>query len=52
MIWFAIILAVVVGSGVALFSRNLGRGLKAGVVTLFVGILVSLLIVYSGLMGG
>lgn len=52
MIWFAIILAVVVGGGVALISKNAGRGLKAGAVTLVLGVLVSLLIVYSGLMGG
>jgi len=52
MIWFAIILAVVIGGVVGLFTRNLKKALVVGSATLFVGVLLSFLIVYSGIMGG
>ena len=51
-IWFALILAIVVGSVVGLFTRNLKKALAAGMTTLIVGVLLSFLIIYSGIMGG
>jgi len=52
MIWFALILALVVGSIVGLFTRNLKKGILVGLVTLIVGVFLSLIIVFSGIMGG
>lgn len=52
MIWFALILSIVIGSVVGLFTRNLKKALVAGMTTLIVGVLLSFLIVYSGIMGG
>ena len=52
MIWFAIILAIVIGGVVGLFTRNLKKALVVGSATLFVGVLLSFLIIYSGIMGG
>ena len=52
MIWFALILALVIGSVVGLFTRNLKKALAVGMSTLIVGVLLSFLIVYSGIMGG
>ena len=52
MIWFALIFAVVIGGLVGLFTRDLKKGLGAGVISLVAGVLLSLVIVYSGIMGG
>ena len=52
MIWFALILAVVVGGVVGLFKRSLAQGLRVGLITLGVGIIVSILILLSGVLGG
>ena len=52
MIWFAIILALVIGGVVGLFTRNLKKALGVGLTTLIAGIIFSFLIIYSGLMGG
>jgi len=52
MIWFAIILAIVIGGVVGLFTRNLKKALVVGSITLIVGVLLSFLIVLSGIMGG
>ena len=52
MIWFAIILAVVVGGVTGLFRRSLVQALRAGLVTLLLGIAVSILVVLSGILGG
>ena len=52
MIWIAIGLAVVVGLGTALITRDAVRGLRAGLYTLVFGVAVSLVLVYGGFMGG
>ena len=52
MVWMVIILALVIGGGFGLFTRNLKKGLGVGLTILITGILLSLLIVYSGIMGG
>lgn len=52
MFWFVIILAVVVGGLVGFITRNLKKGFQIGLTVFIVGIVLSLLIVYSGLMGG
>ena len=52
MVWFVIILALVVGGVVCLFTRNLKKALGVGLATLIAGILLSFLIVFSGIMGG
>ena len=52
MIWFAIILAVIIGALVGLFTRDLKKALVAGFISLTAGVVLSLAIVYSGLMGG
>jgi len=52
MIWFAMILAVIVAALVGFFKRSLGQAVRAGLITLVAGVILSLLIVYSGLMGG
>lgn len=52
MIWIAVILSLFIGGLVGLISRSLVQGLKAGAIVLVLGVLISLLIVYSGVMGG
>ena len=52
MIWFVIILALVIGGIVGLFTRNLRKSLSIGLTVLVAGIIFSFLIVYSGIMGG
>ena len=52
MIWFAIILAVVVGGVVGLLKRSLVQALRAGLITLALGVIVSILILFSGILGG
>jgi hypothetical protein len=52
MIWFVIILALVIGGGVGLFTRNFKKALRVGLTVLVAGIILSILIVYSGIMGG
>ncbi len=52
MIWFVIILAVVIGGAVGLLTRNVIKALGVGVTILIAGSVISILIVYSGIMGG
>lgn len=52
MIWFVINLALVIGVVIGLSTRNPRKGLGAGLTILVTGIIVSILIVYSGIMGG
>lgn len=52
MIWFVIILALLIGGVVGLFTRNLNKALGVGLTILITGIVLSFLIVYSGIMGG
>jgi len=52
MIWFAIILACVVAIVVGVYTRDLKKTLRVGIITLIAGTFLSLLIVYSGVMGG
>ena len=52
MIWFAIILALVIATLVALYTRNIKQALVIGFMVLVAGVILSLIIVYSGIMGG
>ena len=52
MIWYALILALGAGVLVGIFTRNLRKALKVALVTLLVGVLSSLLIILSGVLGG
>ena len=52
MLWFVMILAVVMGSLVGLFTHNLKRALRVGTSILIVGTIVSLLVLLSGILGG
>jgi hypothetical protein len=52
MIWFAIILAVVVGAVVGLFTTSPTKALRAGLITLAAGVALSILILFSGILGG
>lgn len=52
MIWFVLILAVVVGAVVALYTRNLKKALGVSLTLFLAGVVLSFLIVYSGIMGG
>lgn len=52
MIWFAIIIAIVFGGIVGLFKQSLLQGVRAGLIALVLGIIASILIVYSGVLGG
>ena len=52
MIWFALILSLVIGGAAGLFTRNLKKALGVGLTSLIAGIVLSLIIVYSGIMGG
>lgn len=52
MLWFAMILAIIVGGVVGLFTRNLKKALVVGSATLIMGVLLSFLIILSGILGG
>lgn len=52
MIWFAVILAFILAVVTGLLTRDIEKALVVGLTALIVGVLLSLLIVYSGLMGG
>ncbi len=52
MIWFALGLALVVGGIVGVHTRSTTRALRVGAITFVVGVVVSLLIVLSGVLGG
>jgi len=52
MIWFALILAVIVGIITVIFTRSLRRAVIVALGTFALGVVLSLIIVYSGLMGG
>lgn len=52
MFWFALILAIVVSLAVGLFTRDITRALRAGLITLGAGVVLSLVLIFSGMMGG
>jgi len=52
MIWFVLILALVIGAVVGLLTRNLKIALGVGLTLLIAGIVLSFIIIYSGIMGG
>ena len=52
MIWFALILAIIVGVITGIFTRSLRRAVIFLLGTFAFGVVLSLIIVYSGLMGG
>ena len=52
MIWFAIIISVVYAIGIGLTTRSVSRALRAGLLALILGIIVTFVIIYSGIMGG
>ena len=52
MIWFAIILAFIVGVIAGILTRSFRRTVIVFLSTLALGVLLSLVIVFSGLMGG
>ena len=52
MIWFAAILALVIGALFGLITRNFKKGVMAGFVTFIAGVMLSILIISSGIMGG
>ncbi|MBT6061445.1 MAG: hypothetical protein HN736_02375 [Anaerolineae bacterium] len=52
MIWFVIILALVIGGVVGLFTRDFKKALSVGLTLFIGGFLLSILIVLSGIMGG
>ena len=52
MIWFALILALIIFVLVALYTRSFNRALYAGLLSLALGIIVSLFILFSGVLGG
>jgi hypothetical protein len=52
MIWYAIILALGAGVLVGIFTRDLRKALKVALVTFLAGVVLSLLIILSGVLGG
>jgi len=52
LIWYALILALGAGILVGVFTRDLRKALKVVLGTLLVGVLLSLLIILSGILGG
>ena len=52
MLWFALILAIIIAVLVGLFTRNIKKALVFGSASLIIGVSLSLLIIYSGIMGG
>jgi len=52
MIWYALILAIVVGILSGLFTKNLRKALKIALLTFLGGVVLSLLIILSGVLGG
>ena len=52
MIWFVLILAIVFGLAVGIIKRDISKGARAGLIVLVSGIVLSFLIVYSGILGG
>jgi hypothetical protein len=52
MIWFAVIFALFIGSAVGIYARSLSKGIRVGLVILVSGIILSILIFYSGILGG
>ncbi|MFC2028920.1 hypothetical protein ACFLTX_03225 [Chloroflexota bacterium] len=52
MLWIVIIVALVIGIVAGLISKNPRKGLGVGFTILVAGTILSILIVYSGIMGG
>lgn len=52
MIWFAAILAVIAGIIAAIFTRSISRAVLVAFATFILGVCMSLIVVYSGLLGG
>ena len=52
MIWYALILALGAGVLVGIFTRDLRKALKVALVTFVAGVVTSVLIILSGVLGG
>lgn len=52
MIWFALILAVIVGIITGIFTRSLRRAVIFLLGTFAFGVVLSLIILFSGILGG
>ena len=52
MIWFALIASLVIGLLTGFYTRSWKKGLIAWMAVFLIGVLLSLVIVYSGLLGG
>jgi len=52
MLWFVLILAIIIAVLVGLVTRNLRKALGFGAASLVIGVLISLLILLSGILGG
>jgi hypothetical protein len=52
MIWFVLILAISNAVLVGLITRNLKKALGFGAASFIIGVLFSLLILFSGILGG
>ena len=52
MIWLVLALVFIIAGIVGLYTRDLRKVLIAGMTTLITGVVLSLIIVYSGIMGG
>jgi hypothetical protein len=52
MIWFALIAAVGVGVVYGLIVRSVAKAFRAGFITLVIGVTLSILILFSGILGG
>lgn len=52
MLWYAVIIALLFGAGAFLLTRDSRRALRIGGFVLAVGVVLALVLTYSGLMGG
>ena len=52
MVWFALILALGVGIGIGIFTSDIKRALRVGLITLALAVMLSLELIFSGIMGG
>ena len=52
MLWYALILGLVVGGVALLLTREVRQALRFGGIALAFGVVISLLITFSGLLGG
>ncbi|MFV1950327.1 MAG: hypothetical protein ACC633_10425 [Anaerolineales bacterium] len=52
MIWYTLILSLTIGGLVGIFTRNLRKALKVALFTFIAGVVLSVLIILSGVLGG